>query len=645
MTAQKQHSDQALLSRAVKGMGLSAPHEALFIVPKRYRDYTKISLGRDIIGDDEVTLDVEILERPVQHPVKNYFSFRVRTQDGVVLSAYVFGKLGFSPWRVVQRGERIIIHGQVKVLGGRLFITPERVPDAWVGKVRPVYRSIPGRVSGETVEKLIQHVLHDSEHMIYAVAKLRREMGGRDPGERVARTVLHTLHAPRTLEEAEKALMLARKLSVHALLSSQDALRVVRPASQIVILPRVVAELAQRLPFSLSESQRMAIKDVVQALGETRPARHLLSGDVGSGKTVAYLLPAAAAHKSGAKVAIMMPNTLLAEQVFHDLRTWWPEVPAALVTSGETVLFEERPLIVGTTAIIRRAHRAGWVPDLLVLDEQQKLSREQRDALTGEHTNVVEATATCIPRTAALVAFGAMSVSTLEPHVEKTIHSKVVDARDKKAVFEKLRSIVDQGGRIACIYPLRSNPDGDEGAEDVEMRKTVMGSVALWEKFYPGKVATLHGGMDDATKAEALASVKDGRCPILISTTVIEVGITIPDLRALMVVHAERYGVSTLHQMRGRIARHGGEGWFFMYLPDRPAPEAMTTPEEKEKWEEIHERLSLLERETNGHKLAELDMQRRGFGDLGANAQRQHGKTFGLFRGLVLKPEDFSAFL
>lgn len=640
MTAQKNATEQTVL-RTTKGLGLAAPHEVLFLCPKRYCDYTRLSEGKDVLGEDVYTLHVTMVSRPSQHPVKNYFSFQMETADGVRITGHVFGKLQFSPWRTVQNGERLVVHGMIKMFGGRLFMTPERVPDFWVGRIRPVYKGVPGRVSAEAIETTVQQILRNPEHMIHAVAKMRREMGSRDPGEAIARTALMALHAPRSPEDAEKALLLARKLSVHAILASQDALRVVNPDSQIVIVPRVVAELARALPFPLSESQREAVKSIVRELGETRPARHLLSGDVGSGKTAAYLLPAAAAHKSGAKVAIMMPNTLLAEQVFRDLRAWWPEIPAALVTAGETVSLKDNPMIVGTTAIISRARRANWVPDVLVLDEQQKLSREQRDALTGPHTNVIEATATCIPRTAALVAFGAMSVSTLEPHVEKTIHSKVVDAKDKQAVFQKLREIVDQGGRIACIYPLRSNPESDEGAEDAEMRKTVMGSVALWEKFYPGKVATLHGGMDDAAKAAALESVRDGRCPILISTTVIEVGITIPELRALMVVHAERYGVSTLHQMRGRVARNGGEGWFFMYLPDRPAPEAMQIPEEKEKWKDINDRLELLERESSGHKLAELDMNRRGFGDLASDANRQHGKSLGLFRGLVLRPEDF----
>lgn len=207
--------------------------------------------------------------------------------------------------------------------------------------------------------------------------------------------------------------------------------------------------------------------------------------------------------------------------------------------------------------------------------------------------------------------------------IEKKVFTRVVGKENREKLFDKLRSIVDGQGQIAVIYPLV--------VDKKDKRKNVEGAAAMWESVFPGRVGVMHGKMPDAEKTRVIDGVRAGEFAVLVASSLIEIGIDLPDLKAIVVVHPERYGASQLHQFRGRTARQGGKGYCFLYLPDAIEPETMN-------------RLMMLEEITDGFELAERDAELRGFGDLDEGSENQHGASKSLlFVNVKLTPRDIKA--
>lgn len=302
----------------------------------------------------------------------------------------------------------------------------------------------------------------------------------------------------------------------------------------------------------------------------------------------------------------------------------FPSVPFTVIADGanEIPCWEENPVLVGTTKLFGLTEKANWVADLLVIDEQQKMGESQRNRLRAPHTNVLETTATPLPRTMALLTHGDKQlIQITKQHAKKEIATQVLGIESKKEMFQKVKNRVAAGESVIIIYPRVE-------ATNEKDTKSAVAAGEMWERLYPGQVAVLHGQMKDVDKIQIMRRIKTEKVKIIIASSIMEIGITVDDLRFLMVVHAERYGVFTLHQFRGRVARHGGKGECLLYLPEVVEAETI-------------ERLQLLECTNDGFELAELDMQIRGFGDLAEQDGSQSGKTTTLFRGVMLMPHDF----
>jgi ATP-dependent DNA helicase RecG len=236
----------------------------------------------------------------------------------------------------------------------------------------------------------------------------------------------------------------------------------------------------------------------------------------------------------------------------------------------------------------------------------------------------LQATATPIPRTTALITHGAMDVSIIrEMPVAKIITTHIVAAGDAKRLFDHTRKVLDGGGQVAIVYPIVKDEE--------QAKKSVVAAFAEWNKRFPGLVGMVHGQMKEAEKVAAVDALKSGLHKIAIVSSVIEIGLTLPSLRSLIVVSAERHGTSTLHQLRGRVARHGGNGYFFMFLPKAVTPETM-------------QRLQLLVEHDDGFTLSEKDAELRGYGDLFEASERQSGTSRStVFRCVDLTPKEIHA--
>ncbi len=629
--------------KALARIGLKRAEDALLTVPRRFVDYT-LQPAPDRLADhigEKVSIELKIMAPPKADGSQPRFIVEAMDRTRRVHRMTVFGALKWSPWKAVKAGDVVKIQAKVTDFKGTPYLNnPELIRDEDWGRVIPVYRAVPGRLSGDKLAAGIREALRMPHAIDDAVLAIRQAFGGQTEAEIRLMTglkwplagLVRVLHQPADMQQAERAVLAARRLAVHAIRhrATKAVSRAFEKDSVIRIDEEMIDAMIIDLPFRPTTgelSQEEAIQKIVELLALPYPMAALLSADVGVGKTLVYAVPAVASQRLGRKVAVMIPNSILVEQVAAEFRECFPGVPVTTVgdaASARNLDLTANPILVGTTGLIGVARARAWVPDLLVIDESQKTSREQREALCGPHTNVLEATATALPRTLALVMHGGKQlIQVARHHARKTIHTRVVTPAERKIVMNKIREMIGAGAQVALIYP---RVTGEEAGD----RLSVEEAGKLWEQRFPGQVAVLHGKMKDVEKASVMADMKAGRKALLCASSIIEIGTTIRNLKLLMVVSADRYGVSTLHQMRGRLVRHGGEGFCFLYLTGEVDEETMA-------------RLKLMENATDGFELANMDLQLRGFGDVGEDSGEQSGASLTLFRDLVLMPGDFES--
>lgn len=619
------------------------PADILLHLPVAYEDFRRlVPPGQAGMYEDQWGCFVVRAVSAPREVKGEKLRFQVEVTDGqmdMVISG--FGKLKFSEFAHVKQGELLYVRAIPKQFGRTLFLSNAAlIPPFARGRLVPKYAARRSVISADNLRKAAQSTLDDEALFAKNIDRVREHfMGMTDAqiGELLGRPgftirgLLTTLHRPPEEDRAELARGVAKRLAARALIEQAraGASRVVSIRSVLKLDMTLLQQLVQAMPFPLTGAQAKAVERIASGLKAPYAMNMLLSGDVGTGKTASYLLPAVAAQCAGARVGVMIPNLVLARQIEAELKSWFPDVPTLFVGGDgpkpKAEQLADNPIIIGTTAILFQIPKLDWAPDFFIIDEQQKTSVEQRQRLLKPHTNLLEATATCMPRTKALIDHGAIDVVVLnEFPVKKTIRTQIVQASGRSEMFAKLKAVVAEGSQIAIIYPLV------EDKEDEETKKSVESAAQQWEKVFPGKVGMMHGKRSDEEKLDTLARMKSGELKVLVASTVVEIGVTIPALKAIMIVHAEKYGVSTLHQMRGRVARHGGEGWCYLYLPDGISEGAM-------------ERLQLLEKHIDGFVLAEKDMEMRGFGDLSETGETQHGASRAIFWGLELMPEDVQA--
>lgn len=656
-----------LVLEVTKKLGLAAPYELLFIVPNRYLDY-RVVTSKDVFDQrvalaQAAALKVRAIDAIDIDRVRYRNTFRAVALGPNERMFVTKWGMAFGQWQNIKNGTTLYLYGKLGMFSRQIsFTASEIIPEHQIGKVLPVYTNLRKKIAKSKVFHAIQYAAQNESFLDLAAKRVYNESGGQFPTD-VIRSTLRKLHCPTTPEEGREALHQVRKFAVSAVARQLKAMHQKSPESVLTIEPQAVEGTIASIPFPLSASQKKAIAAICKDLSDDYPARHLVSGDVGSGKSVTYLVPAVAAIKSGYRAAVVAPNLLLANQIAHEARTYWPDVPIKVVTGAtkKTEVAKDDPaLVIGTSAVLFRAAKSGYFPHVLVLDEQQKMSKAQRDALVAPYTNVIEATATCLPRTAALIKLGAWRASRIYPHAKKEITTELYFTENRRELFEELAKIVARGARIAVVYPLvAETPEEEEEVANLSSKKyTAESAYEMWEKIFPGEVVLLHGKMSDEEKIEALAQAKDKK-RVIVTTTVLEIGITIPRLEAMVVVEPYRYGLSTLHQLRGRLVRHGGQGLFAMYCPfpkpqheiallDDKAFESDLDEDEidedvEEKRRRFVQRLEVLKTETDGHKIAEIDLKLRGFGDLTLNTDAQSGVSKStLFYGIKFTQNDFT---
>jgi ATP-dependent DNA helicase RecG len=365
------------------------------------------------------------------------------------------------------------------------------------------------------------------------------------------------------------------------------------------------------IPFQFTGAQQRVVQDILGDLEGTAPMNRMVQGDVGSGKTVVAVVALLAAIQSGYQTAMMAPTEVLAEQHYRKLVEWFNQLqlPVELLT-GSTKAAKRRqiatqletgelPLLVGTHALIQDSvafQRLG----LVVIDEQHRFGVKQRAMLQqkGQHPHVLTMTATPIPRTLALTLHGDLDVSQIDelPPGRQAIQTTMLTPRDRSHAYDLIRREVALGRQIYVVLPLV------EESEKLDLRSAVEEHQHLQSIFPNFQVGLLHGRMSSAEKDAVITQFRNAELELLVSTTVIEVGVDIPNATVMLIEHAERFGLAQLHQLRGRVGR-GAHQSFCLLM-------------NSSKTETARQRLTVLEQSQDGFFISEMDMRFRGPGEV-----------------------------
>jgi len=383
-----------------------------------------------------------------------------------------------------------------------------------------------------------------------------------------------------------------------------------------------------KLPFKLTNDQQKALKEIIDDLSKSHPMNRLVQGDVGSGKTAVTLLTAAALVAEGQQVTLMAPTEILAEQHMRTaLKLIGAEFRVRMLlgkttASERTKLFTELKegvpcLVIGTHALLEDPVQFKNL-SLVLIDEQHRFGVEQRrilrlkgtytdpetGKLTEPHTLVL--TATPIPRTLALTAYGDLSISTIKelPPGRSPITTRVVQESGRAQAYEKVRDQLRKGRQAYFIFPLVNDSEA-EGFEELKSAVEEAERLAR-EEFKDFKVGLLHGKLKADEKQNVMDEFKAGRTHVLVSTTVVEVGVDVPNATVMAIEHAERFGLSQLHQLRGRVGRGTEASFCFLLTASRMA---------SKEGSETKARLDILEKTQDGFEIAEADLEIRGPGE------------------------------
>lgn len=606
--------------------------DLLYHIPFRYDDYSEVKRIADITEGEIITV------RATMGSVENIFTrYGKKLTRGI--AADFSGKINLI-WfnqhyikKVIQVGKTYSISGKITSFDKKLtIISPEleevKEGSLNTGRLVPIYFETLG-VTSKWMRTRINDVL----------SKLNTK---NEPKDLLPQTIkrandlkdlawsLNKIHFPENLIEAKEAkTRLAFEELFYDLLKVEvrkDEWKARQQSFTYKPCAKELTKFEDDLPFELTDSQIQSSNEITTDLISPHPMNRLLEGDVGTGKTVVALIAAYLTHLNGFKTIYLAPTEILAQQHFETFSKLLAETNAkvSLLTRSNKKLVHESDIIIGTHAVLFKQELFKNV-GLVIIDEQHRFGVEQRGKLiemskTGEYSpNILTMTATPIPRTLALTVYGDLTLSTLKTHPKskREIVTKVISEQQRMQIYEwvKTKSV---STFVVCPFIETSEDESLSNVKAAEDEYKNLQSGVL--KGVP--MGLIHGRMTGIEKQKIISQFRNGEIKVLVATPVIEVGIDIPDATVIIIEGGERYGLASLHQLRGRVGRETGKGFCFVFMSAYSA--------------KAYARLKNLEEITDGMKLAEIDMKMRGQGDIFSTMQ--HG--FKRFR--IASLDDFS---
>jgi ATP-dependent DNA helicase RecG len=601
----------------------------LFHLPVDFVDRRQVVKIRDARPGAVVTMRVEVIRH--EAPAKKIQPHRVVIGDETGFAEVVL----FHAARLAQFpiGARLLISGKAESFSDRLvlphpeFVLPVAQEDGfpWIEPVWPLAAGVVPRVMRRAVLGALERLPEMPEWLDASVLRKRDW-----PGFNAA---LAALQAPREVPEAGAA----ARLAYDELLARQLAFAIVRarrrrrPGRALVGTGALRGQALLRFGLAPTQAQAKALAEIDADLAAPHRMLRLLQGDVGSGKTLVAVLAMLRAVESGGQTALLAPTEILAKQHYATLRRLSP-VPVALLTGNVKGKARSRilaaladgrlPIVVGTHALFQKQVEFHNLA-LAVIDEQHRFGVDQRLQLgaKGEATDLLVMTATPIPRTLLLTHWGEMDISRImeKPTGRTPITTTLHRVSELAKVLDAIARAVAAGGRVYWVCPLV------EESEVIDITATELRFAELRKRF-GGQVALAHGRQDVPARDAALAAFAAGAVRILVATTVIEVGVDVPEANVIVIEHAERFGLAQLHQLRGRVGRGAARSFCLLLHAEKIG-------------ETARRRLALLRETEDGFLIADEDYRLRGSGDVLGTKQS------GLPGYLLADPEEHGELL
>ncbi len=616
--------------------GISTVEDLLYYAPFRYEDRTRLTRIHDLIPGQTTTIFAKVLTCGLMRTRRGTFIFDLAATDqsgpGGIIRCKWFNAVYLHRQKVFRQGQRVFFYGKVERdpfgTGNLQMIQPqyEILPESEeggrdsleVGRIVPIYESI-GRLSPRVLRRLISTALEALGDRI--PDRLPPSVLGKNKLMRGARAVRLT-HFPENEDKLEDLsrfrtpsqvrMIFEEFFNVGAGLALRRRRAKAAPGIEFRVRDTVRAAIKRVLPFHPTAAQKRVLKEIVDDMRSPPPMNRLLQGDVGSGKTIVAVQAALVALDNGYQVALMAPTEILATQHFFYIRDLLAPLPYSvdLLISArrarakadlkERIATGAVNLVVGTHALIEEDVQFARL-GLAIVDEQHRFGVMQRFKFIRKAAtpDVLVMTATPIPRTLALTLYGDLDFSVIDelPPRRTPIETRLINESGRQAAFDFIRAKVRGGEQAYVVYPVI------EEAARPDIRTAVRMFEYLARNVFPEfRVALLHGRLPSEEKEGVMQLFKRGEIQILVSTTVIEVGVDVPNAAVMLIEHADGFGLSQLHQLRGRIGRGSAQSYCLLMAGDSPN-------------EVADERLRTMCETTDGFRIAEIDLKLRGPGE------------------------------
>jgi ATP-dependent DNA helicase RecG len=613
-------------------LGVYTVRDLLFYYPRDYIDYARQVRIEDLEPGETVTIVATVRRSSCFNSPKNpkltIFELIIKDATGQlkVSRFYAGNRFRSRGWQEQQlkqfpAGAVIAASGLVKM--GKFGLTLEEpelevlehsrdpIDSLKIGRVVPIYPLTEG-VTPDLVRKAVVTALPAAKQLQDPLPEgLRQTYNLANLPESI--TQIHFPDTSETLARSRRRLVFDEFFYLQlGLLHRRLQQRQTQRSASFNPRGALLEQFYNVLPFTLTQAQERVVQEILEDLQGNTPMNRLVQGDVGSGKTVVAVIALLAAIQSGYQTALMAPTEVLAEQHYRKIVEWFNQIhlPVELLT-GSTKVAKRRQiasqlqtgelsLLIGTHALIEDKVEFARL-GLVVIDEQHRFGVQQRARLQqkGVDPHVLTMTATPIPRTLALTLHGDLDVSQIDelPPGRQAIQTTMLTASDRQQAYELIRREVAQGRQIYVVLPLVAESEKLDLKSAIEEHERLQGSV-----FPDFCIGLLHGRMSSVEKDDVISQFRRGEMQMVVSTTVIEVGVDIPNATVMLIEHAERFGLSQLHQLRGRVGRGAHQSYCLLI--------------NSSKTETARQRLKVLEQSQDGFFISEMDLRFRGPGEV-----------------------------
>ncbi len=598
-------------------LGVRTIRDLLYFLPRRYEDYSQLVPINRLQLDEQVTIIAQVKRAQLRQTRGGAPMFKAVLSDGTGTVQVTWFNQPYLA-NEIKPGRQIVISGTVDEYLGRVcFTSPEWEPlrDELLhtNRIVPVYPLTEG-LRAKSLRRLMKRTVTYWARRLpdHLPSSVQHREGLLDLESAILQA--HFPSSRELLQRARKRLAFDELFVLQLALLRQRVEWRSEPGQAIPLREEVLQNLIGSLPYDLTAAQRRALEQIGDDVGTDRPMTRLLQGDVGSGKTVVAAAAIALAAAAGAQAALMAPTELLAEQHHRTIvdllgRGLDGELQIRLLTGSTSTEEREQitsgladgslPIVVGTHALIQETVSFQDLV-LAVVDEQHRFGVRQRTALRqkGYNPHLLVMTATPIPRSLQLTVWGHMDVSIIDemPPGRKPVVTRLVLPSERERAYGFVRTQIEKGRQAFVICPLVEESDALEAKAAVEEYER------LREDIFPDlKLGLLHGRMGATEKESTMASFVRGELDILVATSVIEVGIDVPNAAVMLIEGAERFGLAQLHQFRGRVGRGEHESYCLL-ISDSSSDQA-------------RERLEAMEATNDGFLLARKDLEMRGPGE------------------------------